>query len=183
MAALMPEFDLLRALAQDKAQYPEAQRRQEIRRWSPSPSNLAKCISTARANMATAAIVTTAAGVPVARDIVAAFRPEARHACARRRLCQGISGQGSDDGLPGARSFRPRYLTYALIHCEPATVGRLHLGTVEHLPFPDDSFDAVLSINTVHNLGRQGCIASIAGNCPRRARPGELFRAGGRVSI
>ena len=39
-----------------------------------------------------------------------AFRPQARHARARRRLRQGLPGQGPDGGLPGARGVRPRHL-------------------------------------------------------------------------
>jgi ubiquinone/menaquinone biosynthesis C-methylase UbiE len=47
------------------------------------------------------------------------------------------------------------------MHCEPESVGRLHLGTAERLPFPDASFDAVLSINTIHNLDTKGCIRAL----------------------
>jgi ubiquinone/menaquinone biosynthesis C-methylase UbiE len=43
---------------------------------------------------------------------------------------------------------------YALMHCPPELVGRLHLGSADSLPFPDASFDCVLSINTLHNLPR-----------------------------
>ena len=35
---------------------------------------------------------------------------------------------------------------------EEETVGRLHLGSAEKLPFPDNSFDAVVAINSIHNL-------------------------------
>jgi ubiquinone/menaquinone biosynthesis C-methylase UbiE len=40
-------------------------------------------------------------------------------------------------------------------------VGRLHLGSCEHLPFPDGSFAAVVSINTLHNCDRAGVIRSL----------------------
>ena len=33
--------------------------------------------------------------------------------------------------------------------------GRLHLGSAHQLNFPDNSFDLVVSINTIHNLPRQ----------------------------
>jgi ubiquinone/menaquinone biosynthesis C-methylase UbiE len=62
---------------------------------------------------------------------------------------------------PGLEAFGLDISSYALMHCEPESVGRLHLGTAELLPFPDASFDAVLSINTIHNLDRQGCIRSL----------------------
>ena len=44
---------------------------------------------------------------------------------------------------PGLEAFGLDISAYALTHCEPATIGRLHLGTMEHLPFPGRSFDAV----------------------------------------
>jgi ubiquinone/menaquinone biosynthesis C-methylase UbiE len=40
------------------------------------------------------------------------------------------------------------------MHCEPEVIGRLHLGSADYLPFPDNSFDAVLAINSIHNLER-----------------------------
>jgi ubiquinone/menaquinone biosynthesis C-methylase UbiE len=50
---------------------------------------------------------------------------------------------------------------YALMNCEPETVGRLHLGSAESLPFPDGSFAAVLAINTIHNLPRDLCVRAV----------------------
>ena len=43
---------------------------------------------------------------------------------------------------------------YALQNCMPETVGRLHLCSAEDICFPKDSFAAVLSINTLHNLDK-----------------------------
>lgn len=40
-------------------------------------------------------------------------------------------------------------------------VGRLHLGSADELPFPDKSFDLVLSINTLHNLPRPRLIKAL----------------------
>ena len=50
---------------------------------------------------------------------------------------------------------------YALLRAEPPVVGRLHLGSAEDLPFPDGSFHAVLSINTLHNLPRDRCLKAV----------------------
>jgi protein-L-isoaspartate(D-aspartate) O-methyltransferase len=41
---------------------------------------------------------------------------------------------------------------YALEHAKPEVKDRLRLGSATHLPFPDRSFDLVVSINTLHNL-------------------------------
>lgn len=43
---------------------------------------------------------------------------------------------------------------YAVHHGHPDIIGRLHLGSVEKLPFPDGSFRCVTAIDVVHNLPR-----------------------------
>ena len=43
---------------------------------------------------------------------------------------------------------------YALMNCHPNVIGRLHLGNVVRLPFPDGCFKCVISLDTVHNLPR-----------------------------
>ncbi|MGB6416129.1 MAG: class I SAM-dependent methyltransferase [Pseudolabrys sp.] len=98
---------------------------------------------------------------PVARDIIARFglKPGMRVldvGCAKGFLVKDLMQE-----TPGLEAFGLDVSCYALMHCEPESVGRLHLGTAERLPFPDASFDAVLSINTIHNLDPQGCIRAL----------------------
>ncbi len=50
---------------------------------------------------------------------------------------------------------------YAVMNCEPEVIGRIHVGNATHLPFPDKSFQAVLSINSIHNLDRAGCVQAL----------------------
>lgn len=50
---------------------------------------------------------------------------------------------------------------YALTHCPPSVVGRLHLGSADKLPFPDGSFDCVVSFNTLHNLPRDRLLIAL----------------------
>src|SRR5215469_3489604 len=61
---------------------------------------------------------------------------------------------------PGLEVFGLDISDYALHHSEPEVVGRLHLGSAVKLPFPDNSFAAVISLNTIHNQARPD--ASIA---------------------
>jgi ubiquinone/menaquinone biosynthesis C-methylase UbiE len=61
----------------------------------------------------------------------------------------------------GIEAFGLDISRYALLQAEAGAVGRLHLGSADDLPFPDGSFDAVLSINTIHNLPRDRCLAAV----------------------
>ena len=95
--------------------------------------------------------------VPVARDIVAHFslRPGMRVldiGCAKGFLVKDLM-----QVCPGLEAFGIDISDYALAHCEPEAVGRLQRASADALPFPDGSFDAILSINTIHNLDREGC--------------------------
>jgi SAM-dependent methyltransferase len=92
--------------------------------------------------------------IPVSRDIVAHFdlKPGMRVldvGCAKGFLVKDLMKV-----CPGLEVFGLDISLYALMHCEPEVVGRLHLGTAEKLPFPDHSFDCVISLNTVHNFPR-----------------------------
>ena len=92
--------------------------------------------------------------VPVARDIIAHFglKPGDRVldvGCAKGFLVKDLL-----DVLPGLEVFGLDVSEYAVMHCHPDVVGRLHLGSADHLPFPDGAFACVISLDTVHNLPR-----------------------------
>ena len=111
--------------------------------------------------------------VPVARDIIAHFglKPGDRVldvGCAKGFLVKDLLTE-----CPGLDVYGIDVSTYALMHCEPEVIGRLHRGSAEDLPFPDGSFDAVISINTVHNLDRAGCVTALREM--ERLAPGRGF--------
>ena len=58
---------------------------------------------------------------------------------------------------PGLEAFGVDVSEYALMHCETEVIGRLQIGNAVDLPFPDGSFKAVISLNTIHNLSREDC--------------------------
>lgn len=95
--------------------------------------------------------------IPVAEDIVKHFglKPGDRVldvGCAKGFLVKDLLKV-----CPGLEVFGIDVSQYALMHCEPEVVGRLHLGSGDDLPFPSGSFKAVISLNTIHNFDRQGC--------------------------
>lgn len=59
---------------------------------------------------------------------------------------------------PGLEVFGLDISLYALLNCEQEVVGRLHLGTAEKIPFPNGSFDCVISLNTIHNFSRSRAV-------------------------
>lgn len=62
---------------------------------------------------------------------------------------------------PGLDVFGLDISLYAILHAPEEVTGRLHLGTAEKLPFPDRSFDCVLSLNTIHNFPRPRAIKAL----------------------
>jgi ubiquinone/menaquinone biosynthesis C-methylase UbiE len=96
--------------------------------------------------------------LPVARDIIEHFglKPGMRVldvGCAKGFLVKDLM-----IACPGLEAFGLDISPYALMHCEPEVIGRLHLGTAENLVFPNRGFDCVLSLNTVHNFPRPRAI-------------------------
>ena len=77
---------------------------------------------------------------PVARDIIAQYglKPGMRVldvGCGKGFLVKALLVE-----CPGLEVFGLDISLYALMHCAPEVIGRLHLGTAENLPFPDRSF-------------------------------------------
>lgn len=99
--------------------------------------------------------------ISVARDIIAHFglKPGMRVldiGCAKGFLVRDLMHV-----CPGLEVFGIDISSYAMMNCHPEVPGRLHLGHCADLPFPDSSFDAVLSINVIHNLERSGVVTAL----------------------
>ena len=99
--------------------------------------------------------------VPIAEDIINHFglKPGDRIldiGCAKGFLIKDLMSV-----CPGLEAFGLDMSEYALMNCEPEVIGRLHHGSCDSLPFPDNSFTAAVSINTIHNLDRDGVIRSL----------------------
>ena len=109
--------------------------------------------------------------VPVAQDIVDHFGLKAGDRVLDIGSAKGFLVKDLKAVCPGLEAFGIDVSEYAMMNCEPEAVGRLHLGSADHLPFPDGSFDCVIAINSIHNLPREQCkvalqeIQRICGGC------------------
>jgi ubiquinone/menaquinone biosynthesis C-methylase UbiE len=110
---------------------------------------------------------------PVARDMIDHFKLKPGDRVLDVGCAKGFLVKDLLAACPGLEVFGIDVSTYALTHCEPEVVGRLHRGSADDLPFADNSFDAVLSINTVHNLDRAGCVKALREM--QRLAPGRGF--------
>lgn len=109
--------------------------------------------------------------VPVAKDIVKYYNLQPGDkvldiGCAKGFLVKDLLACGID-------AYGIDISEYALKHCEPEVIGRLHLGSADSLPFPDKSFDCVISLNTIHNFVRSDAI--IAMREIQRTAKGKAF--------
>jgi cyclopropane fatty-acyl-phospholipid synthase-like methyltransferase len=98
---------------------------------------------------------------PVARDLVAHFGLQPGDKVLDVGCAKGFLVKDLMTACPGLEAFGADVSRYALMHCEPEVVGRLQLASAVELPFPDASFDAVVSINTIHNLDHDGCVKAL----------------------
>ena len=111
--------------------------------------------------------------IPVGRDIIAHYdlKPGDRLldvGCAKGFLVKDLT-----QVCPGLEVFGVDVSMYALRHCEPEVTGRLNRATCERLPFPDNSFDALIAKDVIHNQDRAGCIRAVRE--VERVAPGRGF--------
>jgi len=111
--------------------------------------------------------------VPVAEDMVQHFHLKPGDRVLDVGCAKGFLVKDLMNVCPGLEVFGLDISEYALMHCEPEVIGRLHLGNAMKLPFPDKSFQAVISLNTIHNLERSH--AAIAIREIERLAPGKGF--------
>ncbi len=99
--------------------------------------------------------------VPIAEDILRHFNLKPGDRVLDVGCGKGFLVKDLMKVCPGLEVFGLDISEYAVMNCEPEVIGRVHLGNATHLPFPDNSFQAVLSINTAHNLDRAGCVQAL----------------------
>jgi len=75
--------------------------------------------------------------------------------------------------LPGLSIAGLDVSHYAIENALPEVRRSLQIGNALELPFPDNSFDFVFSINTIHNLNEWGCVQALS-EIERVARRGSF---------
>jgi ubiquinone/menaquinone biosynthesis C-methylase UbiE len=111
--------------------------------------------------------------IPIAEDIVRHFNLKRGDRVLDVGCAKGFLVKDLMQVCPGLEAFGLDISEYALMHCEPEVVGRLHRGSAERLAFPDNSFSAVISINTIHNFERAGAVRAVRE--VERLAPGRGF--------
>jgi ubiquinone/menaquinone biosynthesis C-methylase UbiE len=111
--------------------------------------------------------------IPIAEDIVRHFKLKPGDRVLDVGCAKGFLVKDLMKVCPGLEAFGLDISEYALMHCEPEVVGRLHLGSADKLPFPDKSFNAVISLNTIHDLERADAVRAVRE--VERLAPGRGF--------
>lgn len=99
--------------------------------------------------------------IPVAHDIVRTYNLKPGMKVLDVGCAKGFLVKDLMTVLPGLEVFGLDISEYAILNCDTETVGRLHKGTADLLPFPDNSFDFVISLNTLHNFQRDNLITAL----------------------
>jgi len=99
--------------------------------------------------------------VPIAEDIVKHFGLKSGDRVLDVGCGKGFLVKDLMAVCPGLDVFGIDVSEYAVMNCEPEVIGRIHVGNATSLPFAEDSFQAVLSINTVHNLDYANCVRAV----------------------
>lgn len=98
---------------------------------------------------------------PVAADIVEHFGLEPGDRVLDVGCAKGFLVKDLMLVCPGLEVFGLDVSSYALMNCDPGVTGRLHLSSGDAIPFQDNSFDVVISINTIHNFPRHAAVVAL----------------------
>ena len=96
--------------------------------------------------------------VAVARRLTEFYQIEAGHRILDVGCAKGFMLHDLRQVVPGVEVYGVDISEYAIRQSLDDVCCRLSIGSAEHLPYPDDSFDLVVSINTIHNLPRDRCM-------------------------
>jgi ubiquinone/menaquinone biosynthesis C-methylase UbiE len=74
---------------------------------------------------------------------------------------KGFMLKDLQENFPKIEVFGVDISNYAIEHAHPDIKKRVTVADAQNLPFEDNSFDLVVSINTIHNLEAEGCAKAL----------------------
>lgn len=99
--------------------------------------------------------------IPVAKDIIKHFKLKPGDKFLDIGCAKGFLIKDMIDIMPELQAYGLDISEYALKNCHQDVIGKIHLGNAKKLPFPDNSFDAVISLDTIHNLKKSDVISAL----------------------
>lgn len=111
---------------------------------------------------------------PVVPDLVAHFGLSEASSLLDVGCAKGFMLFDLLQALPGMTVAGVDVSEYAIEHAKPEVAPYLRVADAAQLPFEDDAFDVVISINTIHNLELEGCVRALR-EIQRVARRGSFI--------
>lgn len=94
---------------------------------------------------------------PVVPDLVEHFQLKNNFSVLDIGCAKGFFLYDVQQAYPAAEVFGVDVSAYAVGNAKQEVKGRLQVACASRLPFPDNAFDLVISVNTVHNLEQNLC--------------------------
>lgn len=98
---------------------------------------------------------------PVVPTLAAHFGLTAKSAVLDVGCAKGFMLHDLAEGIPGITVKGVDVSSYAIENALADVRPHLQVADARKLPFADRSFDAVIAINTIHNLDRDGCVQAL----------------------
>lgn len=98
---------------------------------------------------------------PVVPDLVSHFELSYKSRVLDVGCAKGFFLHDLKDALPGIDIYGVDISEYAIENAIETVRENVRVGDARQLEFADDSFDFVMSINTIHNLNREDCAQAL----------------------
>jgi len=109
----------------------------------------------------------------VAQDIIDFYHLKPKMKVLDVGCAKGFLVKDLIQACPGLEVYGIDISEYAINNCETLVKDRLYIANATDIPFPNNTFDCVLSINTIHNLTRE--LVKTAVNEISRVSKGNSF--------
>ena len=156
----MAEIDLLR-------RYPRTKRCVSARAGVKTPENLSKAMAfefdyfDGSRDTGYGGYHYDGRWLPIAEDVVRHYGLNSSSRVLDIGAAKGFLMRDLMTVCPGIQVFGIDISAYALANADIACAGRMSRATAKALPFTDNQFDLALSINTIHNLDEDDCVAAL----------------------